>query len=140
MSETFLSDMTLMSKIETFVNFYVGFISKHPYLIQFIINALQDKPERLRDIITRQNVSPGLFLETIRRQLKEEMGLDIDPLHIYVNILGLVIFPVVAKPLIQSIFGLSDDRMELFFEQRKQLVPKFILNALKGYENDKTLA
>jgi hypothetical protein len=68
------------------------------------------------------------------------MGLDIDPLHIYVNILGLVIFPVIAKPLIQSIFGLPDDRMELFFEQRKQIVPKFILNALKGYENDKTLA
>jgi AcrR family transcriptional regulator len=140
MAEIFLSDMTFMSKVEVFVNFYVNFISRHSYLIQFIINALQEKPERLRDIITRQNVSPELFLETIRRQLKDEMGLDIDPLHIYVNILGLVIFPVIAKPLIQSIFGLPDDRMELFFEQRKQIVPKFILNALKGYENDKTLA
>ena len=36
-------------------------------------------------------------------------------------------------------FGLSDYRMELFFEQRKQIVPKFILNALKGYENNITI-
>ena len=139
MSEIFFSEMTLMSKIEIFVNFYVNFISQHPYIIHFIINALQEKPERLRDIITRQNVSPGLFLETIRKQLKEEMGLDIDPLHIYVNILGLVIFPVLAKPLIQSIFALQDDKMEVFFEQRKQIVPTFISNALKGYGKDKIL-
>jgi TetR/AcrR family transcriptional regulator len=136
MTEIFLSEMTLMSKVEIFVNFYLNFISRHSYVVHFIINALYEKPERLRDIITKQNVSPNLFLEQIRKQLREEMGLEIDPLHIYVNILGLVIFPIVAKPLIQSIFSLSEERMQVFFEQRKKIVPTFISNALKGYEKN----
>ncbi|MCK9422253.1 MAG: TetR/AcrR family transcriptional regulator [Bacteroidales bacterium] len=140
MTKIFLSEMALMSKIEIFVNFYINFISQHSYVVPFIINALYEKPEQLREIITRQNVSPELLLEQIRKQLKEEMGLDIDPLHIYVNILGLTIFPVVAKPLIQSIFAISDERMVVFFEQRKTIVPTFISNALKGYEKNKSLA
>ncbi|MCX6284279.1 MAG: TetR/AcrR family transcriptional regulator [Bacteroidetes bacterium] len=139
MSEIFLSEMTLMSKIGIFVNFYLNFISRHSYVVQFIINALHDKPEQLREVILKQNLVPELLLEQIRKQLKEEMGLDIDPLHVYVNILGLVVFPVLAKPLIQSMFKVSDERMETFFEQRKKIVPTFIENALKGYEKDKSL-
>jgi AcrR family transcriptional regulator len=137
-TEIFLSEMTLMSKIEIFVNFYLNFISRHSYIVQFVINALLDKPDQLREIILKQNPSPELLLDQMKNQLKEEMGLDIDPLHIYVNILGLVIFPVVAKPLIQSIFAIPDDRMAAFFEQRKKIVPIFIANALKGYEKDKS--
>lgn len=139
MTEIFMSEMTLLSKIEVFVNFYINFISQHSYVVHFIINALYEKPEKLREIIVRQNLAPGLFLEQIRKQLKEEIGLDIDPLHIYVNILGLVIFPVVAKPLIQSIFAISEEKMVVFFEERKKIVPTFIANALKGYEKDKRL-
>ncbi|MEI8004771.1 MAG: TetR/AcrR family transcriptional regulator [Bacteroidota bacterium] len=139
MTEIFLSEMTLMSKIGIFVNFYFNFISGHSYIVQFVINALQDKPERIREVILKQNVTPEILLETIRKQLKEEMGLDIDPLHIYVNILGLVIFPVIARPLIQSIFAIPDERMGVFYEQRKKIVPTFIENALKGYETDRTL-
>jgi AcrR family transcriptional regulator len=132
LNEIFLSEMTLMTKIEIFVNFYINFISKHSYIIQFVINALQDKPDQLREIILKQNLSPGLLLEQVQKQLKDEMGLDIDPLHIYINILGLVIFPVVAKPLI------PDDKMSVFLEERKKIVPTFIANALRGYEKDKS--
>ncbi|MEI7982080.1 MAG: TetR/AcrR family transcriptional regulator [Bacteroidota bacterium] len=139
MSEIFLSEMPLMSKVEVFVSFYFDFISIHSFIVHFIINALYEKPERLREIILRQNVSPESLLEKIHKQLKEEMGLEIDPLHIYVNILGLVIFPVIAKPLIQSIFAIPDERMTLFLKQRKKIVPIFIANALKGYEKDKSL-
>jgi len=138
-SEIFFSEMTLMTMIEIFINFYINFISRNSFVVSFIINAIQDKPEQLREIISRHNVSPELLLDQIRKQLKEEMGLDIDPLHIYVNILGLVIFPVVAKPLIQSLFAMPDEKMAIFFEQRKKIVPTFIANALKGYEKDKSL-
>jgi len=134
MKEIFLSDLALLPKIENFVHFYIHFISHHSYVVHFIINAMYEKPEQLREIIVKQNILPELFLEKIRKQLKEEIGLEIDPLHIYVNILALAIFPVVAKPLLQSIFSLSDDRMAQFFEERKQIVPTFISNALQGYE------
>jgi hypothetical protein len=75
-------------------------------------------------------------MEQIRKQVKEELHLEIDPFHLYINILALSIFPVVAKPLIQTIFGYSNDQLKQFNEERKTVVPDFILNALKGYENE----
>ena len=139
MSEIFLTEMPLMQKIDMFVNFYMMFVSENSFIVQFIINALREKPERLREVILRQNVSPQLLLDRIRKQLQDEMGLDIDPMHIYVNILSLVIFPIFAKPLIQSIFAVPDEKMMVFYEERKQIVPTFIANALKGYKNGKSL-
>ena len=137
MKEIFLSDLTLQSKIKVFVDFYLNFIAQHSYIIHFIINAIHEKPESFIEIIQKHNLTPELFLEKIRKQLKEEMNLDIDPLHIYVNIIALTIFPVAAKPLLQVIFSYSDEKMALFFEERKKLVPTFIENALKGYEKNK---
>jgi len=139
MNEIFLSEMTLMSKIGIFINFYLNFISRHSYVVQFIINALHDKPEQLREVILKQNLVPELLLEQIGKQLREEMDIDTDPLHIYVNILGLVVFPVLAKPLIQSMFQIPDEKMDVFFKQRKKIVTTFIANGLKGYEKNNSL-
>jgi len=51
------------------------------------------------------------------------------------NILSLCIFPVVAKPLIREIFQLPEEGYTQFLRERKSEVPKFIINALKVYEN-----
>ncbi len=139
MKEIFLSDLPLQSKVKVFVDFYLNFILEHSYIIQFLINAIREKPESLKEIIQQHNLTPELFLEKIGQQLKEEMNLDIDPLHIYVNIIALTIFPVAAKPLLQAILSYSDEKMRLFFEERKNIVPTFIENALKGYEKKQIL-
>ena len=73
-------------------------------------------------------------MEQLRKQVKEEFNLDIDPFHLYINILALSIFPVVANPLIRTVFGFSNEQIIQFYDERKTVVPEFILNALKGYE------
>lgn len=41
---------------------------------------------------------------------------------------------MIARPLIQAIFGYSNEQISQFYEERKTAVPEFIVNALKGYE------
>jgi hypothetical protein len=88
----------------------------------------------MQAILKKNQFSPELLLNQMRKQLKEELNLDIDPFHIYINILALSIFPVIAKPLIQSIFGFTDEQLDQFYAERSSTVPGFIINALKGYE------
>jgi hypothetical protein len=88
-------------------------------------------PERLRDLLEKMNLSPQAMMERIRIQAREELGIEIDPVHMYVNILSLCIFPVVARPVIQAIFGKSDEEMQRFFLERKVMVPEFIGGALR---------
>ena len=134
LNEIFFSDRAFTSKIETFISYYVIFLSQNSYLPLFILNGLYEKPEQIKSMIEKNHLSPDLLMDRVRQQVKEELNIDIDPMHIYINILALSIFPVIAKPLIQNIFGFSDEHLNKFYSERKTTVPEFILNALKGYE------
>jgi TetR/AcrR family transcriptional regulator len=136
LNEIFFSELTFTAKIETFVGYYVTFLSQNSYLPLFILNGLYEKPGQLKKMLEKNQLSPELLLDKMRKQAKEELNLDIDPFHIYINILALSIFPVVARPLLQSIFGFSNEQMTQFYEERKTVVPEFILNALHGYEKE----
>jgi TetR/AcrR family transcriptional regulator len=139
LNEIFFSELAFTAKIETFVGYYVTFLSQNSYLPLFILNGLYEKPGQLKKMLEKIQLSPELLMEKMRKQAKEELNLDIEPFHIYINILALSIFPVVARPLIQTIFGFSNEQMTQFYEERKTVVPEFILNALKGYEKEHSL-
>jgi len=97
---------------------------------------MYEKPGQLKEILDKIDFSPETLLVGIREQVRDELHLDIDPFHVYINILSLCIFPVVARPLIQTIFSYSNEQMTRFYEERTTETPVFILNALKGYENN----
>ena len=136
LNEIFSSELSFSSKIETFLNYYITFLSQNSYLPLFILNGMYEKPEEIKAILLKKNLSPQRLMAQIQKQVREELKLEIDPIHLYINILALSVFPVVARPIIQTIFGFSDEQFDKFYEERKTAVPKFILNALKGYENE----
>jgi len=134
LSGIFFTDRPLNIKIAEFVQYYVDFISRNSYLPLFVLNSLYERPEQFRTLLEKNNLSPESLLEMIRLQAKKETGADIDPFHLYINILALSIFPVIAKPLIQHVFRFSDQQLNRFYAERGVTVPEFILHALKGYE------
>jgi TetR/AcrR family transcriptional regulator len=134
-NEIFLSDLPFTMKIENFIGHYTSFLSQNSYVPLFIVNAMYQKPEQIKNIIGKCQFSPARLMDQIRRQIKEELNLDIDPFHVYINILALCIFPVIARPLIQNIFGFSNEQLDQYYIERRTVVPEFIINALKGYEN-----
>ena len=136
-NEIFLSELSLTSKIETFLNYYISFLSQNSYLPLFILNGLYKKPEQIIKMIEKNQVSTDHLMEKMATQVKEELNIDIDPFHLFINILSISIFPVVGRPLIQTIFGISNEQFDQFYDDRKKVVPEFILNALKGYEIQK---
>ncbi len=136
LNEIFFSELPFSAKIETFIDYYVTFLSQNAYLPLFILNGLYEKPDQIRKIMGKNQHSPDRLMDQIRKQVKEEMNIDINPMHIYINVLALSIFPVIAKPLIQTIFGFSNEQLLRFFEERKTSVPEFILNALTSHEKN----
>ncbi len=134
LNEIFFSELAFTTKIETFIGYYVSFLSQNSYLPLFILNGLYEKPEQIRTMLAKNQLLPERLIDKIKKQIKDELNLEIDPFHVFINILALSVFPIVAKPLIENIFGYSDEQLNQFYEERKTVVPEFILNALKGYE------
>ena len=134
--ETFLSDRPFRSQVEEFTRYYINFITENPFLPHFILNALYEKPEQIKALFEKNRINPDQILKHIREKIGNELQITADPLHVYINILSLCIFPVIAKPLIQTVFGFPEEIMRKFYGERVQAVPEFILNALKGYETN----
>jgi len=130
----FTREVSFDEKVKLLLDFYLSFLSENSYVPWFILNCLHEKPEQLGDMFRRKKIHPRQVIEKINSQVKKEYNLEFDAVHFYVNLISLCIFPVVAKPLIREVFGLSEEEMDRFNESRKTEVPLFILNALKGYE------
>jgi AcrR family transcriptional regulator len=136
LNEIFFSELNFTAKIENFIGYYVTFLSQNSYLPLFILNGLYEKPEQIRTMLAKNQLLPERLIDQIKKQVKSELNLEIDPFHIFINILALSVFPVIAKPLIETMFGYTNEQLEQFYEERKTVVPEFILNALKGYTKD----
>jgi hypothetical protein len=74
-------------------------------------------------------------MEQIQSQIQKEYHTTINPFHVWLNVLSLCIFPVIAQPLIREIFQLPEEAYKQILEQRKTEVPQFIMNALNVNNN-----
>jgi len=122
---------TMEEKLERFYDYHISFLQENSYLPWFILNGLYERPDQIRQLMTRNNFHPDQMLERIMSHMKEE-GIEVeDPIQMFVNILSLSIFPVVARPLLSRFFNLSDAEMERFYDKRKKELPGFVMNGIK---------
>jgi len=131
------TDKSVFDKIIFFVENYIDLLNKHPYIPGFVINELNRNPQILVQVFEKnvQFKEMNLF-EKFDAQLKDEAkkGIirPIDARNLMTNVIGLCIFPIVARPIIQGImFDNNKKNYDIFLEQRKKMVIDFIINAIK---------
>jgi len=133
-SAVFLSDKPLIEKIQAFLTSYINIITENSYIPWFIINGIYERPEQIKAIFDKQHINPPQLIEVLKSQIQSEYNSDINPIQIWLNVLSLSIFPVIAKPLLREIFQLPEEAYNQLMEERKELVPQLIINALNAYE------
>ncbi|MEN0004947.1 MAG: TetR/AcrR family transcriptional regulator, partial [Bacteroidota bacterium] len=119
----------LYVKIRAFVPAYIDFIRENPHLPMFILSEMQNNVEQLE-----ARIGGGAPVESLKRQLKElaEQGI-IRPLSIenfMSNLIGLVIFPTLARPMLEFQTGINEEGFEEMLEQRKKMIPDMIIKSL----------
>jgi AcrR family transcriptional regulator len=125
-------DSSIEEKIRNFTFNYISFISKHPYLPNFIIQELNRNPgfaESLRQTEGFPNI------EKFKHQLNDEIeNGTIKPIkaeQLFINILALNVFPFIAKPLLKTFLNVEDSDFTQLIEVRKTEVADFIINSIK---------
>jgi hypothetical protein len=63
------------------------------------------------------------------KQLMERRP-DINPIQFIVSLIGLTIFPFIAKPMLFATQMANDEMFTILMEERKALVPKWIKTIL----------
>ena len=135
--EMMLSDKSIFEKIEFFVDNYITLLQKHPYIPGFVINELNRNPQILVNLFEKNvHFKEMNLFEKFDNQIQSEVqkGIirPIDSRNLMTNVIGLCIFPIVARPIVQGImFNNNKKEYDSFLEQRKKFVVDFIINSIK---------
>lgn len=126
------SDLALVPKIEKLVSSYYSLFEKYPHLPGFIIHEMNQHPERFRKFLKSMDIGPHeVFVKQLEAEIEAGKMKRIDPREFIINTIGLCVFPIIARPMITTVFDMKDTQFQQFIEKRKKELPEFILNAVK---------
>jgi AcrR family transcriptional regulator len=122
---------TLDQKITKVVSMYIDFLTQNPDLPLFILNELRNNPEQLAaNIDSEVGSTRAQFFGQLKAASEEGKIGDINPFHLMANLIGLTVFPFIARPILQKVTSVTDSQFNELMQQRKQLIPIWIKTML----------
>jgi TetR/AcrR family transcriptional regulator len=123
--------LPLRQKLSDYVDYCLDTLQANPAVAGFILHELHQHPERL----TQQFAAHRLAnLPAFRQQVIAEApalaqaanGAD----HLFVNMIALCVYPVLAQPLLQPLLEQSAAQYQVFLQERKQVIKQQLLDRL----------
>ncbi|SEL91123.1 TetR/AcrR family transcriptional regulator [Parapedobacter koreensis] len=109
---------TIEEKVEDISEHYISTLIANPDIPLFVLGEIRNNPEKFANLImTKTKIVNSAFFKQLAARRP-----DIDPLHFIFNMLGLIIFPFIGKPLIQLITGIPSERAVVLMNERKKLI------------------
>ncbi len=125
-------DLPIEEKISRFVSNYIDVVSANPFLPIFIINEINQNPDRLNHITNILGMVKEELYKDMKVKVEDGEFREIDPVQLLINIMAMSIFPFLVRPIIQGAFEYSDEKYREFLEERKKLIPEIIISYLKS--------
>jgi AcrR family transcriptional regulator len=122
------SSTRLETKINLIVSNYIDMLTENPDLPLFVLSEMKDQPGQINKTLPIEKITKNVSLV---QQLQERRP-DISPVHFLMNILGMTVFPFIARPAFGVIGILNKDDFETIIEERRRLIPLWIRAALKA--------
>ncbi|MFB2119844.1 TetR/AcrR family transcriptional regulator [Parapedobacter sp. 2B3] len=117
---------SIEEKVERVAAHYIDTLVANPDIPLFVLGEIKNNPGKFANLVkTKTNITNSALF----RQLAERRP-DVDPLHFIFNMLGLVIFPFIGKPLIQLITGLEPAKAIVLMNERKKLIKTWFIALL----------
>jgi len=121
-----LNDQTtsLEKKVELIASNYIDFITNEPEAPVFIISEIRNNPGGLLEKLpVRELVQNSVFVRQHREAVENGEVTEPNPLQFLMNLISLIVFPFVAKPLLQAVGDVDDSRFNEVMQERKRLIP-----------------
>jgi TetR/AcrR family transcriptional regulator len=126
------SDKPIFEKIEIFCREYITQVMQTPYVPIFILNEINRQPEAfIKKMFGDRKPPIDFFLKQLQNEIKQGIIKPINPVQLFVNIMGLCLFPFVAQPILQMMMGKEKAKFEAFMNERKTEIPKMIIASIK---------
>ncbi|WP_138989399.1 TetR/AcrR family transcriptional regulator [Larkinella sp. C7] len=125
-------EVPLEIKVWKVVDNYTDFLLDNPHMPVFVLSELQKNSSEIFEKLNIKSVVESSFF-TKQLQVESEKGTirKVKPLQLIVTLLGSLIFPFMAKPIVAYIGSLDSTAYRAFLEERKVIVFETVMAYLK---------
>ncbi|HEY9005411.1 TetR/AcrR family transcriptional regulator [Ohtaekwangia sp.] len=127
----FSTNDSLRIKIARFIDVFIDDHIDLPYLENFLITEMTKSQDPMKNFHLAEERKVKIK-EIINRQIQEEVARGlIAPItieHFMLNLMSLCNYPLLAKPIMQTIFGMDEATYRNFLKERKKVVYRAIFN------------
>ncbi|WP_372635251.1 TetR/AcrR family transcriptional regulator [Fodinibius sp.] len=118
-------------KLEGLIDTYYSFLNDNPRIAHFILYEMNQHPGRFQQFIKEKGVHPpDSFVAQIQEDIKQGRMDAVEPRQLLVSIVGLILFPFVARTMVEVLFELDEKQFLRFLKKRKPFLVDFILNGI----------
>jgi AcrR family transcriptional regulator len=118
---------TFEKKIELLAENYINMGIEFPDVPIFILSEIRNRPE---DLLNKFPAKQMIFQSVFFQQFQEKVATgeinEPNLIQFMMNLLGLIIFPIVGRPFLSTIGGLTDNQFVQMMQERKKLIPMWI--------------
>lgn len=123
-------DASVKDLIRAAVNGYMDILGKMPYLPMFVAGEINRSPERIQGLLKTAGIQPQIIVDFFQKRMDLGEVVKMNPREIFVNIVGLCVFPFISKQLLCRMLWESTDEFDAFIEQRRVALYEFICRAI----------
>lgn len=118
---------SINAKIEAFVDHYIDLLKKDPNIPLFIFSEVRNHPaEFMAKMGIKEKIQQTYFIQQFQEEVIGKSTLEINPLHIFMNLSSMIVFPFIASPIMTEVFSINTASFNQMMEERKKLIPQWI--------------
>jgi TetR/AcrR family transcriptional regulator len=131
------SDLPLDEKIDQFVDEYHRRLTRHPYLLPYVISEAARHPDLIDNFYSpERREAARRMIDKLREQIDDVVtARRIAPVsaeQFFITLAGSCLYPFAARPMISEALGLSAAKFDGFMERRRRELPAFLKRALQS--------
>lgn len=110
------------AKIDIAADSYIDMLIENPDLPIMVFNEIKNNPKGFGMMLhTGSLFDDSSFIRQIR-----ERNSKIDPLQFVLSIIGMLVFPFIAKPVFMNLRNMSNEDYLKMMKERKQYISKWV--------------
>lgn len=118
--EVLSSEVPFKQKVESFIDVFSTEIANYPYKETFFISEINCQcftlPKKERSVPVKK------FLNEIEQAADQGMIKPMAPMNFMINLLSLMAYPMLMRPLFKSLFEVGDSQYEKLLNERKKMI------------------
>lgn len=121
-------------KVELLVENYIRFLTAQPDIPIFMLSEIRNHPA---EAVEKLGIGKLIREAGFFNELAQRIPAGMPPVQFFMNLLSLVVFPFIAKPMLQAATGYDEEHFMAAMEARKKLIPLWFMSMLQAPNPEK---